>query len=426
MADEDRIVRNEAENKPHHFPAGWVFSLAASVVVTAIVIAAVIILRKDDITSSQFRLGITLITFALSVVSGVIFAPHARFQGTIGVLSVYVAGPAALWLVSMVSFKYLFPQDPGPAFPNQIAALTSLVSDIQHKEGWITLKEWKTNLGPLEQLFRGKDEEPNMRQLLSGAYINGAPRIRPQSPIVQTLFFYPGPTQDPKCLKPSIKLQRITARDALDLPWLFAIATNTVASGTTNLALFTKDGDRITSIRSSTENWFQITTKTFDAILVARYCNGQLSEGDWLQIHVPKYLGGGAATVDFGLASLRKIVDPHAWEMRASAFSSREEPIVFRPIAQVPATDVKKLLVDLGPWLEVLRSAAKNDGGVWEKFPEAGVPVRELVRFVMNEIDGGSGASPYFGRKDLSTMSYHLDGMENAVIVDFEWDDQIR
>jgi hypothetical protein len=108
--------------------------------------------------------------------------------------------------------------------------------------------------------------------------------------------------------------------------------------------------------------------------------------------------------------------------MRASTFSSAEAPVVFRAISRAPVTDVSHLLAELKPWLVLLKSSSGNDT-LWSKFPGIGEPQRQLISSILEAIDGSKDNKPFFSGISRSAFSYHLEGIEDATIVTFEWGD---
>src|SRR5262249_48908358 len=58
----------------------------------------------------QYRLTISLLCFALSSIAGLLFAANVEIKGSVGKLSLTLAGPAALWVATLIIFHTIFPE----------------------------------------------------------------------------------------------------------------------------------------------------------------------------------------------------------------------------------------------------------------------------------------------------------------------------
>ena len=97
----------------------WIWLLCGGVIVVAIASAIVVLFLFPTPSVVQYRLTISLLCFALSSVAGLLFAANVEIKGSVGKLSLTLAGPAALWVATLIVFKAIFPETalvPGKAY----------------------------------------------------------------------------------------------------------------------------------------------------------------------------------------------------------------------------------------------------------------------------------------------------------------------
>ncbi|MBN2000096.1 hypothetical protein JW935_21270 [candidate division KSB1 bacterium] len=71
---------------------------------------------------ATYRISIALICFILSSVSAMLFSTKANLKGTIGFMTFTVAGPAILWVIVLLIFNQIFPDNEIIVQNNQLVA----------------------------------------------------------------------------------------------------------------------------------------------------------------------------------------------------------------------------------------------------------------------------------------------------------------
>jgi hypothetical protein len=88
----------------------WIWPLCGAVIIAAVTSAIVILFLFPTPSIVQYRLTVSLLCFALSSVAGLLFAANVEIKGSVGKLSLTLAGPAALWVATLIIFGTIFPE----------------------------------------------------------------------------------------------------------------------------------------------------------------------------------------------------------------------------------------------------------------------------------------------------------------------------
>lgn len=312
---------------------------------------------------TQYRLTIAILCFTLSSLSQLLFAAtNVQIRGSIGVLCFNLVGPAVTWIVALVILSWIFPEREiiAAATPrSRLTEFTQIADEVEQNEGWLTFNNWKQELGSLHELFDA-DEEYNTKLLLSGAFITGNGRSRIAKTEIQTLFVYPrSTTPDPnKSSKRAIKLQRIRGQRIGDDCKVYVTASSTLSNGNASSYFFIRDeADKITPHMASKQpSWHEVRTNTIDVLIVAEY-EEDLGKGDWLQVHVPKYVDAGNAALGLAVASSRPIAESSVkvWHSRGAYHSrSGEIPLRFKRMNDGVSSRMEITNSWFGDWLSKL------------------------------------------------------------------------
>jgi hypothetical protein len=88
----------------------WLWLLCTGVIVAAVAVTIVVLFVMPMPTVFQYRLALAFLCFALSSTAGLLFAANVEIKGSVGKLSLTLAGPAALWVATVIVFATLFPE----------------------------------------------------------------------------------------------------------------------------------------------------------------------------------------------------------------------------------------------------------------------------------------------------------------------------
>lgn len=88
----------------------WIWLVCSTVILAAVAVIIVVLFMMPQPTLFQYRLAIAFLCFALSATAGLLFAANVEIKGSVGKLTLTLAGPAALWVATMIIFETLFPE----------------------------------------------------------------------------------------------------------------------------------------------------------------------------------------------------------------------------------------------------------------------------------------------------------------------------
>jgi len=308
----------------------WVTTvLAIAVILGAFGTAVGMLVRGDFSRLERFRLTLAMLCFALSSLSGLLFANQSATEliGKWGAVTLTLVGPAALWLVALIVITRLWKDvgqapEGGPVTPAE--------------RGLVAYGEWKFKHAGLNYLFTNYvNEEYRVREILSFAYFRAVQKRKPIDVKVATVFVYFQIPEQPEAVR-FIKLQRITGVAKTPPTDVYHIFTPTLPGGTANSYAFVRaEGKILGSARGGpgSRRWLRVDSLAIDVLVVSSYPDGNPPEGDYVWIDVPKY---SDTSVDVGLAFLarRPIADEgdrssKMWAVHAA-----------RSAAGAPGTDV--------------------------------------------------------------------------------------
>jgi hypothetical protein len=73
--------------------------------------AAVWMASLSDDHIIRYRVTLLLLFFSISSASSLIFSAKARLEGNFYGLALTIGGPATLWIVALLLFSYVYPED---------------------------------------------------------------------------------------------------------------------------------------------------------------------------------------------------------------------------------------------------------------------------------------------------------------------------
>jgi hypothetical protein len=415
-----RIARDELGKARAEIPLIWVFLLTAIVTVTSLALAVYATLRPSPLQSHQYRFTVAMICFSLSTLAGLLFASKAELRASVGLLSATIVGQAALWLVSIAVFNFVFPE-------TRIADL-DLVKRVLEGAGkldnsWRSFDQWKGELEEFRRVFED-EEESNTKHLLNAAAIRGAGMEKASDATLETLFVFPPPSG---ASRHTVKFQRIAIRNRQRRGMsVYLTASPTSVAGEANGFFFVRRDQKITSALELKEQarWEKVEQNDIEGMLVALYKDKADLEGDWLQVHTPKYVMPDAtAQVRLGLVSTSPVeaLSPKLWEMRLAPWPDPASiPLIFHQRGEEMDRDFERWTSEFGEWLDVLEQASQKDAT-----DEKTAARKAFLLRVREHLAGAAGFSSW---KDVlrggcyaNRVSFSARRVEDPVVLTFLW-----
>ena len=402
----------------------WVLSGAA--ILTALGCVVISLFQPQVLNLIQYRFVLALLAFALATVSALLFSSTAKLESTIGLITVYIAGPAALWLISLVILTWVFKEeDLLLEFPTTVDSLAALASNVEERSGWQPFSSWKSGLGSLQELFTGQ-EESNVQLLLSGAYYRGIDRHKPSNTNVETLFFFPDPTEEhlQQCTGAAVKLQRITGEATEANADLYITSRPTIRGDEEDRVrsyfFARKDtGDYDAFVPGTTALWFEARTRRPEVIIVTIYCENDMLEGDWIQVHLPKYLSEEERSNRnvVGVVSARAVNEPSVrlWEMRPPLINDLSQvPLQFRLLTP----NRESVMKAFQGTLDAYRQALLRDRWV----PRGEGNTRAAVKGFLSAVDSYIEPLIHFANQDSEHgFALSTQNVTGVVILTYLW-----
>lgn len=330
---EDRRVRarpnaRDQVEPPPAIPVTWVFTLSAVVIIAALATVIYSIISAPQ--SKTEAILAALLCFALSTVSGLIFAARARIEATLPWATITMGGPALVWVGTFMIFTYV------SNFYNKDVNLSEVLSKALegqlHKEGWEPFSSWKADLKPRLAEAVSRKESSHIRYAMDVTYFVGLGKPRPIAPTIDELFVYFD--------NMTVEFQRVTGSKSKKAePTQIYTTSYTLSSGTAKSLLLLKREDVSNTVAvtgSDLLEWFPIRDDPLDCLIVTIYPNGLPNRADLNYFSINKYLESGRAVLNVGILALQPIEEPAAWLLRDSPF--RVENVDSVPVAFMKTT----------------------------------------------------------------------------------------
>jgi hypothetical protein len=399
-ADRTRTRSRPTEKlaQPPHIPTKWVFGLAAAVVLACL--GAVVAWSFTVAPQLQYPIILGFLCFALSTVSGLLFASNAKVDATLPIAAITIGGPAVTWVATLLIFSYIFPL---PAITSQ--SFVDTLRAQQLREGWRTFPDWVKELGALRPVVQ-RDEATQVRQVMDSTYYTGAGRHKIGFPIIQSLFvFFEG--------KGVLKIQHIMGSKG-DVAEIYFKGHTTQGGSATNL-LLAKTKDAITVSDTGTKSdWTELRTEFLDCLILSLYEDEtMLPEGDFVFINTPKYLESGTASIDVGILTAQDIDDPKVWLLRGFPYPLHDEvPVVFKRIFVPWDHKADAVITKLSEWL-VLLDKPTIAGRITDD-------AAKVIAAIRGRLPGSSFSTFHQSPMFKSKYGVHYDQVADAVAVVFE------
>jgi hypothetical protein len=384
----------ELVQAPHNIPKKWVFGLAAGVVLACL--GSVVAWSFSVAPQLQYPIILGFLCFALSTVSGLLFASNTKIDATLPMAAITIGGPAVTWVATLLIFSYVFPL---PAITSQ--SFVDTLRAQQLREGWRTFPDWVKELGPLRPAVE-RDEATTVRQVMDSTYFTGGGRRKLNFPIIQSLFvFFEG--------KGALKIQHILGSKG-DVAEIYFKGHST--QGTTKNLLLIKNKDTITvSDTGSKSEWTEIRFETFDCLIMSLYEDEAMEpEGTFLYINTPKYLETGTANLDVGVMTAQDVEEPKVWLFRGFPYPLRDEvPVIFKRVFVPWEQKIDPVIAKLSDWLAVLDRTTAG--------ARVSADALKVLAAVRDRLPGGSFSTFHQSPMFKSKYNLHYEQVADAVAI---------
>ncbi|MGD2084575.1 MAG: hypothetical protein PVH61_00175 [Candidatus Aminicenantes bacterium] len=422
----DKKDENKVKPISEKPPIKWVFVLTAIVIISAtfaIIISTFFVpTHISDNPIYQYRVTIVLACFVLSTISASYFATQARIRSTVGIMSITIVGPAALWLAALfILNNIVFKEDQPVVEKLSLPEVIDYMSrENEKREGWNNYCDWKQYL---ESIKRDNiQEEEFIRTMLSRVYYHGLKGYHKLKDVnLQTLLVYLGKDK-------RIKFQIIKGKREKEPTNIYMAA----------LASFKHNPDEVFAhyiirdeegvlkdfgpIGKGVKSVPQIT----DCLIIALY-NEALDRGDWIYVDLPKYVSDivkNPAEMDLAILSTLPIEEFKIWEMRASRLIYTEPaPLLFREYKSSPAKSINKSFIkNLKSWFKFLDINIKQkENGVKGKTRDLLMKIIEEIRTHCKDKEI-SFSDLLEHQKFQNKRSINDKSLTNGIITIFRWD----
>lgn len=400
-------------------PVRWVFWLAATVISVAVVavVIAVFIPPSDasiEFSILRYRIIIALTCFVLSSISALLFAAKVEVKASLGLFSLGIVGPAAMWIAALLIFNYTMPEELLFRQPSSEEA-AEWIRWAEESGGWLQYDPWRDRLGNTISVIE-EDEEYFISFLLPRVYYHGHHVSKLRDPKIETLFVY---TE-----KVVLKFQRIWGHRINDIPpdvYMSAVAS--MPGGRIDPYYFVRRNRQIIHAEKLTlGSWNKITFRPIDCLLISIYYDDILPSGDWIYIDVGKYRDrahSGAGELMLGVWSTREISDFQIWEIAPTQLvNTTPAPLLFREISSALHTE-GEVPAGLYSWIEILDEymlTSKDE-----------VPPRSFLNKILDVLktDGlnlGSFSDLLKHESLLARQYYEISGPANDIFAAFLWE----
>jgi hypothetical protein len=351
----------------------------------------------------QYRFALALLCFALSMVSYLMLYGKVQFTGTWGHNTLVVAGPASMWLVSLVAFTHIFPDN------------SSIITFTPPPQGEMTYEAWLKQLHAVAPVFR-QTEEDNVASLLSNVYYPGYEHVKPSQPIIKDLLVYFANGQ-------ALEISRIDGRNESGKAEIFHYERSTFLTSSLSARAFVAHGNKFEIVNNlSARRWHPAPVgEDFNWYLVVLYFE-KVEDADYVVLDTPKYLDTAkkeGAAVDFGLVSARPIRDIRAWEViPAQLAQGGEVPLLFKEWNDVPRQSAAPIIEAFKPFLQWLEQQRGLKDSVDPSF------FAELSKLVGDDTKQGSEPLPVLFNESASLSNarlLHLSNVRNSMVFTYQF-----
>jgi len=294
---------------------------------------------KRDASTSNFHQKLAILIFSVTVTVMVVLLgalPETQKRvnevvGSVGALTINIAGPAAVWAAVFLITSHVFALKTGAA-PDEpyTLVLNRTLEQRDRMLGFDYYRTWYANLNAFRRVIE-KSELHFIDDLLPKVFYHGPyGLLKPRQIVNSTLFVFSKGR--------AVKLQRIQGsvrtegekRSRVYLPH-----TPSTPGGQISCLHFIRGENGINQTACHTHgDWKEAPLNNIDILLVAVYENDEMENGDYVYVDVSKYVDlerMDDAVVELAVVSDRLIEEYNVWEVSASLASTEKPvPLMFR------------------------------------------------------------------------------------------------
>lgn len=294
---------------------------------------------KREASTSHFHQKLAILIFSVTmtvmvVLLGALPETQKRVNevvGSVGALTVNIAGPAAVWAAVFLITSHVFASKTCAVSDEPYALVPNKALEQRDRMlGFDYYRTWYANLNAFRRVIE-KSELHFIDDLLPKVFYHGPyGLLKPCRVINSTLFVFSKGR--------AVKLQRIQGsvrtegekRSRVYLPH-----TPSTPGGQISCLHFIRGENGITQTACHTHgDWKEAPLNNIDILLVAVYENDELENGDYVYVDVSKYVDlerMDDAVVELAVVSDRLIEEYNVWEVSASLASTEKPvPLMFR------------------------------------------------------------------------------------------------
>lgn len=389
-----------------HLPPAVMYTCIAVILLSALASVVYLIFLAPLGHTLQYRVAVALLCFALSTVSCLLLSVRAQLSGQWGPYALFLAGPACMWIISLLVFSWVFPD----------RSTTVTVTVTKPTSDWKSYQEWLNQLDSVALVFK-KTEEQEVPILLGNIYYPGDNHRKPSQPSVKMVVIY-----FPNGQAIAIKHMKGTKKGDKAEIYHRPLPTS-LSAGLESLA-FTKRGGRFEAVKDADAKvWHEVYYNEVDWYEITAYLE-EASQADYLMFDTPKYVDTAeeGAVVDLGFLSARRIAKGNIrlWEVRPSPVAdSSQVPLLFKGLVDKSLSNGDQIRADIAPflqWLQERSTQSSSDEKEGRFFSRAGEILRQIP-----ELKGDM--TKLFSSQAFSKGMYffQLRELKNSIILTYQW-----
>ncbi len=359
----------------------WVLYVAALVIILTLCAVLWFLFVLKDRTRVQYRIIIILLFFSLSSVTSLLFALNADIHGNIGLLTISISGPAALWFAGVLLFSKLFPEE--RAFPPPVHSdwttlhgFTRLLNESDRGAGWTKYGEWRTQVSDrYPVLFELGNEDFIRKNLLDSACVtHGKKRI--DKVAIHSAFLYFHDVEGPSAKGFVLKVQRIVGRKADQDPAFIRFSSNPSFERKVPEAVFLdgrRRAGRLTVQGAFTDRdkegerkqgFHAVNHEQVDCCIIAGYYDYPTGGEDYILVDLERFSSTNVGELAVSMYVQHDITECDVYTMKRSLFFPEDDaPLSFFHHDVDASAGDNDLSKPLGEWLAALDESISGHGG---------------------------------------------------------------
>lgn len=293
---------------------------------------------RADNSTNPFHQRLAIMIFSVMVTAMVVLLgalPETQKKvnevaGNVGALTIYIAGPAAVWAAVFLITTHVFPSKTAAAAERESPLLNDALRIHYRTLGFDYYRAWFAKLNAFRRVIE-HSELHFIDDLLPKVFYHGPyGLLKPREVVNSTLFIF--------SREVAVKLQRIRGvvrTDGDKRSRIYLPHTPSTPGGQISCLHFIRGGNGISQIACHTHgDWKEAPLENIDILLIAVYENDELANGDYVYVDISKYIDLEKmedASVELAIISDRPMEEFNVWEVSASLASTEKPvPLMFR------------------------------------------------------------------------------------------------